>query len=39
MVMCMDCMEMGLFDELGEVLAFAGEGLLVGFGVFDGFVD
>ena len=30
---------MGLSDELGEVLAFAGEGLLVGFGVFDGFVD
>ncbi len=28
-----------LFDEFGEVLAFAGEGLLVGFGVFDGFVD
>ena len=28
-----------LSDELGEVLAFAGEGLLVGFGVFDGFVD
>ena len=30
---------MGLFYEFGEVLAFAGEGLLVGFGVFDGFVD
>ena len=30
---------MGLFYELGEVLAFAGEGLLVGFGVGEGFVD
>lgn len=39
MVMCMDCMGMGLFDELGEVLAFVGEGLLVGFGVFDSFVN
>lgn len=28
-----------LSDELGEVLSFAGEGLLVGFGVFDGFID
>lgn len=30
---------MGLFYELDEVLAFAGKGLLIGFGVFDGFVD